>query len=373
MSKVRTHLLIVTQKVDRADPVLGFFQAWIEEFAQHWEAITVICLDEGERSVPQNVRVFCLGKSSMQQAACSKQNVRVVYCLLHAARRFVYTARFLRLIIGTHRSYDCVFVHMNAEYVVLGGIFWRLMGKRVALWYNHPARSMKVRVAAQLAHRIFYTSPQSFTARYRRKARQMPVGIDTEQFRPGRKDTSAPRPCSILILGRISVYKRLHVMIGALKLVRERGVHCVADIIGSEIPGEEDYAAKMRLEARELEQDGFIHWRAGVPHERTPQLFREHELYINASQAGNFDKTILEAMSCETMVLTSNPALAEVLPLPCRFTEGNADELVSKARYLLALPEVEKRRIGALLREYVVEHHTLAALAAEVRRQFDAL
>ena len=72
-------------------------------------------------------------------------------------------------------------------------------------------------------------------------------------------------------------------------------------------------------------------------------------------------------------IARSDPALAEALPLPCRFTESNADELARKARYLLALPEREKRRIGAMLREYVVEHHTLAALASEVRRQFDTL
>jgi len=367
------HLLIVTQKVDRADPVLGFFHAWIEEFAKHWDAITVICLAEGEHSLPQNARVFSLGKRVVQHSVLNK-NKNVQHRVLNIlTRRLVYTARFLRLIVATRRSYDCVFVHMNAEYVVLGGILWRLMGKRVALWYNHPARSLKVRIAAWFAHRIFYTSPQSFTARYRRKARQMPVGIDTEQFRPGGRGPAlstegvGSRPCSILILGRISVYKRLHVIIDALKLLRERDIHCIADIVGSEIPGEETYAARMRDEARELASAGFVHWLDGVPHKRTPQLFREHELYVNASEAGNFDKTILEAMSCGTLVLTSNPALAETLPLPCRFQEGDADELARKARYLLALREVEKRRIGALLREYVVEHHTLAALAAQVR------
>jgi hypothetical protein len=72
------------------------------------------------------------------------------------------------------------------------------------------------------------------------------------------------------------------------------------------------------------------------------------------------------------MVLTSNPALAEVLPLPCRFAEGNADELARKARYLLSQRESEKRRIGVILREYVVEHHTLAELAAQVAADYEA-
>ena len=55
-------LLIVTQKVDREDDLLGFFHQWIIEFAKHCESVTVICLEEGSHRLPSNVRVFSLGK-----------------------------------------------------------------------------------------------------------------------------------------------------------------------------------------------------------------------------------------------------------------------------------------------------------------------
>ena len=55
-------LLIVTQKVDKNDPILGFFHRWIEEFARHVEFVTVICLGVGEYSLPVNVKVLSLGK-----------------------------------------------------------------------------------------------------------------------------------------------------------------------------------------------------------------------------------------------------------------------------------------------------------------------
>src|SRR3989344_8687589 len=55
-------LLIVTQKIDRDDDLLGFFHQWICEFARHCESVTVICLEKGEYALPANVRVLSLGK-----------------------------------------------------------------------------------------------------------------------------------------------------------------------------------------------------------------------------------------------------------------------------------------------------------------------
>src|SRR3989344_7209303 len=61
---VRPALLILTQKVDRDDPVLGFFHGWLVEFARRFERITVVCLEEGVHSLPKNVEVLSLGKST---------------------------------------------------------------------------------------------------------------------------------------------------------------------------------------------------------------------------------------------------------------------------------------------------------------------
>ena len=55
-------LLIVTQKVDQNDSVLGFFHKWIIQFAGHFETVTVVCLEKGNYDLPKNVRVLSLGK-----------------------------------------------------------------------------------------------------------------------------------------------------------------------------------------------------------------------------------------------------------------------------------------------------------------------
>ena len=57
-------LLILTQKVDKEDPVSGFFHGWILELSKRFEKVSVICLEKGNFNLPKNVEVFSLGKES---------------------------------------------------------------------------------------------------------------------------------------------------------------------------------------------------------------------------------------------------------------------------------------------------------------------
>ena len=98
-------LLILTQKVDSSDPLLGFFHRWIEEFARYQDSITVICLEEGHHKLPANVRIFSLGKE--------KHRSRSAYVLM-----------FYKHIWRERKKYDSVFVHMNQEYILATGWLW---------------------------------------------------------------------------------------------------------------------------------------------------------------------------------------------------------------------------------------------------------
>src|SRR5580704_11376753 len=97
-------LLICTQAVDLDDPVLGFFHRWIAELSKRCERVHVICLKEGRHELPANVFVHSLGKEGGRS-------------------RVKYLLNFYRYIRELRGEYDAVFVHMNSEYVVLGGFF----------------------------------------------------------------------------------------------------------------------------------------------------------------------------------------------------------------------------------------------------------
>ena len=117
-------LLIVTQKVNKNDPILGFFYNWIIKFSEEFESVVVICLEEGDEvaDLPHNVKVLSLGKESGKS-------------------RIKYLIRFYKYIWSERGNYDVVFVHMNQIYVVLGGVLWHLLSKKIALWYTHKETS----------------------------------------------------------------------------------------------------------------------------------------------------------------------------------------------------------------------------------------
>ncbi|NLE07312.1 MAG: glycosyltransferase family 4 protein, partial [Parcubacteria group bacterium] len=103
-------LLVVTQKIDQNDPILGFFHNWVLKLSEKFEKISVICLEKGKYDLPSNVKVYSLGKESGRS-------------------KIKYVKNFLNFILGLHKDYDAVFVHMNQEYVLIGGFFWKLMRK----------------------------------------------------------------------------------------------------------------------------------------------------------------------------------------------------------------------------------------------------
>jgi len=170
-------LLILTQTIDTADPVLGFFVRWVEEFSKHVKSVEVICLCEGKYSLPANVRVHSLGKE------CEEHNAQ------HEAARFArrlvlrakYAFRFLSIVWRLRHSYDSVFVHMNPEYLVLAGWFWRLLGKHISLWYTHKKVDMKLRIAVLFVQVVFTASQESFRLKTK-KLKIVGHGIDMVQF-----------------------------------------------------------------------------------------------------------------------------------------------------------------------------------------------
>ncbi|MEK7176187.1 MAG: hypothetical protein AAB695_02315 [Patescibacteria group bacterium] len=267
-------ILILTQEVDKNDPVLGFFHRWLEEFAENFEKVTVICLEKGEYHLP-DVKVLSLGKELKAESYKLKA-----------------LCNFYKFIWQERKNYDSVFVHMNQEYVLLAGDIWRLMGKKVFLWRNHAHGDFLTRIAILLSNKVFYTSPSSFTARFK-KAVQMPVGIDTDFFKP---DPNASRiPNSILFLGRISPVKKVKEFIEWLKTT-----NYITTIAGP--IGDEGYArsilSNLPVNAKYI---------GPVTQAEALKLYQTHEIYANKTPAGSFDKTIFEAAACGMTLMVDNP------------------------------------------------------------------
>ncbi|MFH1170784.1 MAG: glycosyltransferase family 4 protein [Candidatus Vogelbacteria bacterium] len=347
-------LLILTQKVDRNDPILGFFHRWIEEFAKHCEKLTVICLQKGEYNLPSNVRVLSLGKPAQGWPASGGKK-------LFGKLRALF--RFYRYIWRERKNYDAVFVHMNQEYVLLGWKFWKLWNKKIYLWRNHAKGNLWTRLAVLFSNKVFCTSPQSFTARFK-KTKIMPVGIDTDFFRPDSNVKKIPR--SILALGRISPIKRLDILINALLELQKQGETFTATIIGSPISDlDQQYEDNLHQLAKPLTGAHLLNFCPAVPHHQTPAIYQSHEIYVNLTPAGSFDKTILEAMMSGCLALAFNVNLSLQIGERLIIRELWVEKIANQVSDILSMSEQKKRE---LIQKEVIfaEIHSLTSLIIQL-------
>lgn len=334
-------ILILTQKVDKNDDILGFFHGWIAEFAKHCEQVTVIALGVGEYNLPNNVRVFSLGKEC-------------------GVSRFGYIFNFYRLIWRERKNYDTVFVHMNQEYVLLGGPIWKLLGKKITMWRNHYAGSLLTRVAMFLSDTLFCTSKYSFTAGTKKTA-LMPVGIDTDTFK--KEAQIVKKPNSVLFLARISPSKKPHLIIEALRLLQNEGASFIADFYGNPLPKDISYLNSLKEKVKEYSLKDNVSFKSGISNSETPRVYGSHTVFINTSPSGMYDKTIFEAMACESLILTSNLNLKGQINEIFLFKEDDAHDLAEKLKAIFRLDAEEQEKYGKILRNYVVEKQSLSLLA----------
>lgn len=355
-------LLIVTQKVNKDDQILGFFHSWIAEFAKQCQSVTVICLEEGVHQLPANVKVLSLGKES------------------GVADRRHYFSRFFKYIVNNRADYDTVLVHMNPIYVVLGGIVWKILGKKIALWYTHKHVDLKLRVAAFLSDVIFTASKESFRLK-NEKVRIVGHGIDTDVFKPvhvseesvSTKKTSAKNKSTntlqetpvILSVGRISSTKNQLVMIEALKKLREAKIPASLNIVGAPVTSpdrsyEHQLGEKTNLyQLNDKDSQNRVHFIGPIPPDRIVEQYQRASVFVNLSSTGSLDKAILEAMACEVPVLTSNEAFKGILPEK-NTTTVDAQVIADKIKTLFISPrDVEARR-------YVVDNHDLKKLISKL-------
>lgn len=332
-------LLIITQKVDKNDPVLGFFHNWVLKLSQKFEFITVVCLQKGESNLPNNVKVFSLGKEGGES-------------------KIKYITNFYKYIWNERRNYDAVFVHMNQEYVLLGGLFWKLLGKKVYMWRNHPHGSLLTRMAVFLSDRVFCTSPYSYTARFA-KTDLMPVGIDLDMFKI--RNEKLKKENSILFLSRIAPIKKPDLLIEALNILKKDGTSFSCDFYGDALPKDQDYLNALKNKAREYELGDQVKFNNPVRTAINPEIYNEYNIFINLTPSGSLDKTILEAGASGCMLVILNDYFKGIFPNEM-IANDDAVDVASKIKFFLGLDEETRNEISDKIQKYVLENHSLNAL-----------
>ena len=330
-------LLIVTQVVDKNHPILGFFHRWIEEFAKNCEKVIVICLEKGEYDLPKNVTVHSLGKEE-------------------GKGRLVYLWRFYRYIWTFRKQYDNVFVHMNQEYILLAGFFWKLGGRRIHLWRNHYAGSWLTDIAVALTNRVYYTSSGSYTAKFKR-SKKMTIGIDTELFSCANE---IKKENSLLYIGRISESKRIIHILELLALLKKDGVNYSLTIVGPCTSKADELYLQSLKEYINI-NNIHVNFKGPTSRYNLPKEYCSHQILINLSPPGMFDKVIGEALSCGLDVITTNADLEDIVGLKKIDTDGDITKLLYN--YFLHKDTYSANNDG---RKFIEEYHSLSKLVTSI-------
>ncbi len=343
---MKKSILIITQKVDINDPVLGFFHTWILEFSKKLEKVNVICLEKGEYNLPENVKVFSLGKEE-------------------DSSKIKYIFNLYKIIFKLKKEYQTVFIHMNQEYVLLAGIFWRIFGKKVLMWRNHPQGNLLTRVAVLLSNKVYCTSKDSFTNRFK-KTKVMPVGIRTDDSQINFERIEN----SILSLGRISPVKNIETIISAFKILKEKIDNIKLFIVGSPTKRkiDEDYYKVLKESTSDLSKE--IIFIEGVSPDKTKDYFNQYEVFVNSTTPGSFDKTILESMYLGTPSFvcqdiwkgTSFSNLSDYFYFPFKDTHILSEKIYN----FFKLSKEEKNNLRKDCRSFVIKYHSLDSLVDEV-------
>lgn len=341
-------LLICTQAVDRYDPTLGFFLRWLEEFSKHCESVIVICLQKGEYELPKNVKVYSLGKERGRVS------------------RFRYVLRFWKLLFLLRGRYDAVFVHMNPEYVVLGGLWWRLAGKKIGLWYTHKNVGFRLRVATFLSNHIFTASKESFRIPSK-KVMVMGHGIDTTRAKP-----HVPRLGIVRLMtsGRLSPIKHVEVILSAFLRLKEKGVVAECVVLGGPI-SHTDMVYKDKLFALLTEggEDPEKILVGAVPHERVSEYHTVADYFLHASETGSLDKAVLDAALSGLIPISSSEAYTdffEAYSSLLQYPKGDSNVLAERIIALEKLSEEERKKIVLTLQVRVKERYSLTTLIPRI-------
>ena len=352
-------LLIITQKVDRADSNLGFFHHWLEKFAGKVEKLYVVCLAKGEHSLPDNVEVFSLGKENGYSKIA----------------QFFRLQKFLWRNLG---KVDGVFFHMCPIYVILSYPMVKIFRKKTGLWYLHRSLNWKFKLAAKMADIIFTASEESCGLKDRKKIQVIGHGIDTEMFMKkalGSFQLKGTECLFLLYVGRIAPIKNLETLVEAVDiLVHQKKVGVKAVLVGEPVDStEKQYSQKIEQLVMQKNLQDVIMFKGKAVYSEMPQVYQKADILVNLCPTGGLDKAVLEAMASGILVLVANGSFKQDFGCYADmliFRYGDSCDLANKICFLQNSADVGI--VGNFLRERVVKFHNLDNLIDKIISFFNA-
>jgi len=251
--------------------------------------------------------------------------------------------------------------------------------KRLTLrrWYSFT--NMQTQVARRL-ERMITVSENSFKDIVRdhkvdaERLAIVPVGVDTELFRPLPEVTPVPGRLVTTASADVTMKGLKYLLEALAKLRTERDdLHLV--VIGKRKPGGSSDQAIKKLGLEE-----HVEFVTGVPEQRIIELYSEAELAVVPSLYEGFSLPAIEAMACGVpLVATTGGAIPEVVGADgdtALLTDpGDSEALAARLRDALGQADL-RQTVGARGRQRIIDRwswkHTAEKTVEQYRIRLDA-
>jgi glycosyltransferase involved in cell wall biosynthesis len=349
-------LLLFNLATDSDDPILGFATRWIWALAKRVEFIHVLTMRAGRVEVPNNVRVYSVGKEKGYSEP----------------RRAVEFYRHLFRVLRNDRI-DVCFSHMIPVFTILAAPMLKVRRIPIVTWYAHLSSTWILKLAHLLSNRMVTSLPTAYPYRHD-KLKVIGQGIDTELFAP---DSPEPEnPPMILCVGRLSPVKNHPTLLKAVHLLRQRLDRPFQVIILGKpaTPQDEVYVQALRGQVRRLGLDDIIRFEPAVPMVNLPSWYQRCTVHVNLTPTGFGDKVAWEAMACGRPCIVANEGFRETLGNHgdlLFFRHGDPTNLSEKLFAVHELSAMEREQIGLYLRNRVIQMHSLKQLASRLVALFN--
>lgn len=337
-------MLICVEAVDLDDRAYGFFAEWLLELERQGVTAIVCCLRRGRMPAYRAHEIIELPRGGS---------------LISVVRRAL---ALLRVSWVRRRSYCAVFVRQAPVFLLAAGWLWRLLGKRVVLWFAHYQTPWMAESAAVFAHSVVTSVPEACAIRIK-KPIVIGQSVPTERFTiPTDKPFDRFRT---VVIGRVSPVKHVPETIETFlrSAFASRGGECV--ILGRAT----DDASRDAVTAA-IARHPNVTWTAeGVSYDEMPALLGSFDFTISFCE-GSLDKGILEAMACGVIPIIVTRAAVHAIPEPDRWlavsSYSEAHDALERAA---ALSPDERRALANRLRASVVERHSMRSQVQQVIRE----
>ncbi len=134
----------------------------------------------------------------------------------------------------------------------------------------------------------------------------IPNGVDLQRFSPGRTQPlggepyASPKPLRLLTVGRLSLTKRLPLLIEMMELLRRQGANVALTIVGG---GALQRELRQSLGEKNLRDRVTITGRRDS--DQMPDLYREHDVFVSGSAQEGMSNAMLEAMASGLPIVTT--------------------------------------------------------------------